>query len=44
MNEQKVLSILIPVYNERESLARIVKRVLAAPLPENLRKEPVPNS
>jgi Glycosyltransferases involved in cell wall biogenesis len=39
MNEPKVLSILIPVYNEREYLARIVERILAAPLPENLQKE-----
>ena len=35
----KTLSILIPVYNEREYIAQIVARVLAAPLPENLRKE-----
>jgi len=33
------LSILIPVYNEQESLARIIERVLAAPVPASLRKE-----
>jgi glycosyltransferase involved in cell wall biosynthesis len=35
----KTLSILIPVYNEEEYLPRIIQRVLAAPLPEGLRKE-----
>jgi len=39
MNDLKTLSILIPVYNEREYIAQIVGRVLAAPVPENLRKE-----
>jgi len=33
------LSILIPVYNEEEYLARIIERVLIAPIPENFRKE-----
>jgi len=39
MNDPKTLSILIPVYNEQEYLAQIVQRVLAAPIPKNLRKE-----
>ncbi|MCL2349390.1 MAG: bifunctional glycosyltransferase/class I SAM-dependent methyltransferase [Planctomycetaceae bacterium] len=34
-----VLSILIPVYNEQNYLARILERVIAAPVPENLQKE-----
>jgi glycosyltransferase involved in cell wall biosynthesis len=39
MNDCKTLSILIPVYNEREYIAQIVGRVLAASIPENFRKE-----
>ena len=35
----KTLSVLIPVYNEQESLPRIIRRVLAAPVPGALRKE-----
>lgn len=34
-----LLSILIPVYNEQSYLAKIVRMVLAAPTPGNLRKE-----
>ncbi|MBQ3453946.1 MAG: glycosyltransferase family 2 protein [Thermoguttaceae bacterium] len=34
-----LLSILIPVYNEQAYLARIVRRVIDAPLPGNLRRE-----
>ena len=37
--ENMTLSILIPVYNEQAFLARIVERVLAAPVPENMSKE-----
>ena len=37
--ENTTLSILIPVYNEQSFLARIVDRVLAAPVPENMAKE-----
>ncbi|HYF52025.1 MAG TPA: bifunctional glycosyltransferase/class I SAM-dependent methyltransferase [Planctomycetota bacterium] len=33
------LSILIPVYNERYLVAELVRRVLAAPLPEQLERE-----
>ncbi|MCL2305355.1 MAG: glycosyltransferase family 2 protein [Planctomycetaceae bacterium] len=33
------LSILIPVYNEQAYLARLVERVMAAPLPDGVRKE-----
>jgi len=33
------LSILIPVYNEQSFLARIIERVLAAPVPGNMKKE-----
>ena len=39
MSDTKILSILIPVYNEQEYLPRIVQRVLDAPVPGNLRKE-----
>lgn len=35
----RLLSILIPVYNEEKLLAEIVARVLAAPLPEGLERE-----
>lgn len=34
-----LLSILIPVYNERAYLTRCLERVLEAPLPEGLRRE-----
>jgi len=33
------LSVLIPVYNEQSFLSRIVERVLAAPVPGNMKKE-----
>ena len=33
------LSVLIPVYNERYHVAELVRRVLAAPLPEGLERE-----
>src|SRR5262249_32462304 len=36
---ENVLSILIPVYNERAYLARCVERVIKAELPRELRKE-----
>ena len=41
MNEGRagLLSILIPVYNERAHLARCIRRVIAAPLPGDLRRE-----
>ncbi len=41
MNEGRapLLSILVPVYNERAHLVRAIGRVLAAPLPEGLRRE-----
>ncbi len=39
MNDTKTFSILIPVYNEQEYLARIVEHVLAAPIPGDLRRE-----
>ncbi len=34
-----LFSILIPVYNEQAYLARVVERVLAAPLPEGVERE-----
>ena len=34
-----ILSILIPVFNEQSFLTRIVERVLAAPVPPNVKKE-----
>ena len=34
-----LLSILIPVYNERTVVERCLSQVLAAPLPENMRRE-----
>ena len=37
MNE--TLSILMPVYNEQSYLTRIVERVLAAPVPNDMKKE-----
>ena len=39
MNYQKNLSILIPVYNEQEYLSLIVERVLAASVPDGMKKE-----
>jgi glycosyltransferase involved in cell wall biosynthesis len=33
------LSILIPVYNERDHVSELLKRVLAAPLPDGLKRE-----
>lgn len=35
----RLLSVLIPVYNERGLLRRCVERVLAAPLPDDMRRE-----
>lgn len=35
----RLLSILVPVYNERAYLRRCIERVLAAPLPEGLARE-----
>jgi SAM-dependent methyltransferase len=37
--ESVLFSILIPVYNEQAYLARVVERVLAAPLPEGVERE-----
>ena len=37
--ENTTLSILIPVFNEQSFLTRIVERVLAAPVPGNMKKE-----
>lgn len=34
-----ILSIVIPVYNEKETIRKIHQRVLEAPLPGGLRKE-----
>ena len=39
LQETTTLSILIPVFNEQSFLARIVDRVLAAPVPGNMKKE-----
>ena len=36
---ERLLSILVPVYNERAHLARSIGRVLDAPLPAGLRRE-----
>ncbi len=36
---QKLLSILVPVYNEQAYLARIIERVIQAPVGANLQKE-----
>lgn len=33
------LSVLIPVYNERYLVAELIRRVLAAPLPDNIERE-----
>jgi glycosyltransferase involved in cell wall biosynthesis len=35
----RLVSILVPVYNERHYLRRTIKRVLAAPLPDGFRRE-----
>ena len=40
-NPRGLLSILIPVYNERAYLRRCVERVLSAPIPEGLDREVV---
>jgi glycosyltransferase involved in cell wall biosynthesis len=37
----KLVSILVPLYNERAYLRRLVARILAAPLPEGLMREVV---
>ena len=37
--ESVLFSILIPVYNEQAYLARVVERVLAAPLPDGVERE-----
>lgn len=39
MNQTQLLSILIPVYNEQAYLAKIVDRIIQAPIPGNLRRE-----
>ena len=41
MTNQRLLSILVPVYNEEEFLAASIHRALAAPLPEGLASEVV---
>ncbi len=41
MRQDRLLSILMPVYNERAYLRRCVERVLSAPLPAGLRREVV---
>ncbi len=38
-NKERLLSILMPVYNERAYLRPIVEKVLAAPLPHGMRRE-----
>ncbi len=37
--EPDLLSILVPLYNEEEYIGEILRRILAAPLPEGLRRE-----
>ncbi|MEP7291747.1 MAG: bifunctional glycosyltransferase/class I SAM-dependent methyltransferase [Chloroflexota bacterium] len=39
MNKPMLLSILIPVYDERYRIRECIRRVLAAPLPENVQRE-----
>ena len=41
MGDSILLSVVIPVYNEEESVGRLLTRVLQAPLPENLALEAV---
>ncbi len=41
MSSPRMLSILMPIYNERAYLRRILERVLAAPLPDNMEREVV---
>lgn len=38
-NVRRILSILIPVYNEQAYLALVIDRVLSAPLPEGIERE-----
>ena len=38
-NEERTLSILIPLFNEEEFIAAVLDRVLAAPLPLNMSRE-----
>ncbi len=37
--EPDLLSVLVPVYNEEEYIGEVLRRVLAAPLPDGLRRE-----
>lgn len=37
--QQRLLSILIPLYNEEEFIATLLERVLSAPLPEGIERE-----
>ncbi|MGI6598158.1 MAG: glycosyltransferase family 2 protein [Kiritimatiellia bacterium] len=41
MSSPRMLSILMPIYNERAYLRRVLERVLAAPLPDNMAREVV---
>jgi glycosyltransferase involved in cell wall biosynthesis len=41
MADSVLLSVVIPVYNEEESVCRLLARVLQAPLPENITVEAV---
>ena len=39
MSSPRMLSILMPIYNERAYLRRVLERILAVPLPENMARE-----
>ena len=39
MSSPRILSILMPIYNERAYLRRVLERILAVPLPENMARE-----
>ncbi|MDP2897969.1 MAG: glycosyltransferase family 2 protein, partial [bacterium] len=39
MFDAKLVSVLVPVYNERYTISEILRRVWAAPLPEGLERE-----
>jgi len=41
MSEQPLLSVVIPVYNEEDSVCELIARVLRAPLPDGVRLEVV---
>ena len=41
MSSPRILSILMPIYNERAYLRRVLERILAVPLPENMAREVV---